>query len=126
MFRSTDNGDSWAEQNSGFTAFDANAVTFNSRGDVFAAAAGGVFRSFNNGDQYGATSASGVLPQPEMFGRWRSAAPHPEDLCILERLAAEYLAASYPLPRCEPFRGLARVSRQRRGRKRLLESPHHC
>ena len=45
MFRSTDNGDSWTEQNNGFTALDANAVTFNSVGQVFAAAAGGVFRS---------------------------------------------------------------------------------
>ena len=45
MFRSTDNGDSRTEQNNGFTALDANAVTFNSVGQVFAAAAGGVFRS---------------------------------------------------------------------------------
>ena len=49
MFRSTDNGDSRTEQNNGFTALDANAVTFNSVGQVFAAAAGGVFRSTNDG-----------------------------------------------------------------------------
>jgi len=52
MFRSTDSGDSWTEQNNGFTAFDANAVTFNSRSDVFAAAAGGVFRSTNDGGNW--------------------------------------------------------------------------
>ena len=44
MFRSTDNGDWWTEQNNGFTAFDANAVAFNSVGHVFAAPAG---RSFS-------------------------------------------------------------------------------
>ena len=49
MFRSTDNGDSRTEQNNGFTALDANAVTFNSVGHVFAATAGGVFRSANGG-----------------------------------------------------------------------------
>ena len=49
MFRSTDNGDSWTEQNNGFTAFDDDAVTFNSVGQVFAATAGGVFRSANGG-----------------------------------------------------------------------------
>ena len=49
MFRSTDNGDSWTEQNNCFTALDANAVTFNSVGQVFAAAASGVFRSTNDG-----------------------------------------------------------------------------
>src|SRR5262245_19041580 len=50
MFQSTDNGDSWTKQNDGFTAFDANAVAFNSVGNVFAAAAGGVFRSTNDVD----------------------------------------------------------------------------
>jgi photosystem II stability/assembly factor-like uncharacterized protein len=61
MFRSTDNGDSWTEQNDGFTAFDANAVTFNSAGHVFAAAAGGVFRSTNDGVSWTDVS-SGLIP----------------------------------------------------------------
>jgi len=61
MFRSTDNGDSWTEQNNGFTAFEANAVTFNSVGHVFAAAAGGVFRSTNDGASWTDIS-SGLIP----------------------------------------------------------------
>ena len=61
MFRSTDNGDSWTEQNNGFNAFDANAVTFNSHGDVFASAAGGVFRSTNDGDTW-TDVGTGLIP----------------------------------------------------------------
>src|SRR5215472_11465865 len=61
MFRSTDNGDSWKEQNNGFTALDANAVTFNSVSHVFAAAAVGVFRSANDG-AFWTDISSGLIP----------------------------------------------------------------
>src|SRR5262249_7747662 len=43
------------------TAFDANAVTFNSAGYVFAAAAGGVFRSTNDGGIW-TNISSGLMP----------------------------------------------------------------
>jgi len=45
MFRSTDDGESWTEQNIGFSALDVNTVVVNPIGHVFAGAAGGVFRS---------------------------------------------------------------------------------
>lgn len=61
MFRSTDNGDTWTEQNSGFTAFEVNSLAINSMGHIFAGAAGGVFRSINDGDQWSDVS-SGLLP----------------------------------------------------------------
>jgi photosystem II stability/assembly factor-like uncharacterized protein len=61
MFRSTDNGDTWTEQNSGFTALDVNTVTINSMGDIFAGAAGGVFRSRDDGDNWSDISG-GLLP----------------------------------------------------------------
>ena len=44
MFRSTDNGDTWTEQNGGFTAFDVNRVVINPIGHIFAGATGGVSR----------------------------------------------------------------------------------
>src|SRR5438874_12725124 len=66
MFRSTDNGDSWTEQNNGFNAFDANAVTFSSVGHIFAGAAGGVFRSMNDADQSSDVS-SGLLSSAGNF-----------------------------------------------------------
>ena len=59
MFRSTDNGDSRTEQNNGFTAFDANAVKFNSVGQVLTAAAGGVIRSTNAGASWTDISSGG-------------------------------------------------------------------
>jgi photosystem II stability/assembly factor-like uncharacterized protein len=61
MFRSTDNGETWMEQNSGFTAFDVNAVAINSAGHIFAGAAGGVFRSTNDGDSW-VDISSGLIP----------------------------------------------------------------
>jgi photosystem II stability/assembly factor-like uncharacterized protein len=61
MFRSTDNGDTWTEQNNGFTAFDVNTVAINSLGHIFAGAAGGAFRSTNDGDNWSDIS-SGLLP----------------------------------------------------------------
>ncbi|MGC1322846.1 MAG: hypothetical protein WA849_11740 [Candidatus Udaeobacter sp.] len=61
MFRSTDNGDTWTEQNGGFTALDVNSVVINPIGHIFAGAAGGVFRSMNDADQWCDVS-SGLLP----------------------------------------------------------------
>ena len=49
MFRSTDDGDTWTEQNTGFAARDVNAVVLNEAGYIFAGTAGGVFRSINDG-----------------------------------------------------------------------------
>ena len=110
MFRSTDDGDSWTEQNNGFTAFDANAVTFNSVGHVFAAAAGGVFRSTNDGAS-GLTSAAASFLSAEMYGHWPSI---PETMPLPERLVVEYFGASDPLSRCESsrIRGLAQHHRR--------------
>ena len=61
MFRSTDNGDTWTEQNGGFTALDVHSVVINPIGHIFAGAAGGVFRSMNDADQWSDVS-SGLLP----------------------------------------------------------------
>jgi hypothetical protein len=61
MFRSTDNGDTWTEQNSGFTALDVNSLALNSAGDIFAAALGGTFRSTDNGESWSDVS-SGLIP----------------------------------------------------------------
>jgi len=61
VFRSTDNGDNWTEQNNGFTALDVNAVEINSLGHIFAGAAGGVFRSRNDADSW-TNASSGLLP----------------------------------------------------------------
>lgn len=57
MFRSTDDGDTWTQQNAGFTALDVNSVVINPSGNIFA----GVFRSMNDGDQWSDVS-SGLLP----------------------------------------------------------------
>ena len=61
MFRSTDNGDSWTQQNGGFTALDVNSVVINAIGHIFAGAAGGVFRSTNDAYDWSNVS-SGLLP----------------------------------------------------------------
>ena len=61
MFRSSDNGDTWTEQNGGFTALDVHSVVINPIGHIFAGAAGGVFRSMNDADQWSDVS-SGLLP----------------------------------------------------------------
>ena len=61
MFRSTDKGNTWTEQNSGFTAQDVNTVAINSAGHIFAGAAGGAFRSTNDGDDWSDIS-SGLIP----------------------------------------------------------------
>ena len=61
MFRSTDNGDTWTEQNSGFTALDVNSLALNSAGNIFAAALGGAFRSTNSGESWSDIS-SGLIP----------------------------------------------------------------
>jgi photosystem II stability/assembly factor-like uncharacterized protein len=69
MFRSTDNGDTWTEQNGGFTALDVNSVVINPIGHIFAGAAGGVFRSTNDADQWSDVS-SGLLPLGGNVGDW--------------------------------------------------------
>ena len=61
MFRSTDKGDTWMEQNAGFTALDVNSVVINPLGHTFAGATVGVFRSTNDADQWSDVS-SGLLP----------------------------------------------------------------
>ena len=66
MFRSTDDGDTWTEQNNHFTALDVNSVAINFLGHIFAGAAGGVFRSTNDGDRW--TDVSGGLLPP---GGWK-------------------------------------------------------
>jgi len=45
MFRSTDNGDTWTEQNGGFTALDVNRVVIKPIGHILGGTPGGVFRS---------------------------------------------------------------------------------
>jgi hypothetical protein len=37
------NGDTWTEQNGGFTALDVNSLVINPIGHIFAGVAGGVF-----------------------------------------------------------------------------------
>ena len=61
MFRSTDNGDTWTEQNGGFTALDVNSVVINPIGHIFGGTPGGVFRSMNDADQWSNVS-SRLLP----------------------------------------------------------------
>ena len=68
MFRSTDSGDTWTEQNGGFTAFDVNSVVINPIGHIFAAATGGVSRSMMTPTN-GATSVADHFRGEEMSGR---------------------------------------------------------
>jgi photosystem II stability/assembly factor-like uncharacterized protein len=89
MFRSTDNGESWTEQNNGFTAFDGNAVTLNSVGYVFAAAGGDVFRSTNDGASWTDIS-SGLIP---FGGNVWALAMDSGTMPLPERLVAEYFGS---------------------------------
>ena len=53
VFRSTDNGDSWTEVNTGLTNHSIRSLAINSSGDIFAGTDdGGVFRSTDNGDSW--------------------------------------------------------------------------
>jgi len=61
MFRSTDNGDTWTEQNSGFTALDVNSLALNSAGNIIAAALGGAFLSTNSAESWSDIS-TGLIP----------------------------------------------------------------
>jgi len=61
IFRSTDNGENWTEQNDGFSALDVNSLALNSAGDILAAAAGGVFLSTDNAESWSDVS-SGLIP----------------------------------------------------------------
>ena len=99
-FRSTDNGDTWTEQNGGFTAFDVNSVVINPIGHIFAGAAGSVFRSMNDVPTNGLTSVADYFRRRKCLGSGDWGIP-PEDLSLPERLLAGYFAASDPLSRCE-------------------------
>jgi photosystem II stability/assembly factor-like uncharacterized protein len=92
MFRSTNNGDTWAEQNNGFTALDVNSVAVNSLGHIFAGAAGGVFRSTNDADNWSDIS-SGLLPPG---GNVWAVAIDSERLPLPELVAPVYFAACNP------------------------------
>ncbi len=53
IFRSTDNGEVWNEDNTGITATEIKDFAINSNGDIFAATIGyGIFRSTNKGDYW--------------------------------------------------------------------------
>ena len=57
VFRSTDNGDSWTEVNTGLTNLLVYSLVINSSGDIFAGTQmGGVFRSTDNGDNWTAVN----------------------------------------------------------------------
>ena len=114
MFRSTDNGDTWTEQNGGFTALDVHSVVINPIGHIFAGAAGGVFRSMNDADQWSDFS-SGLLPPGGNVCAVATGGLLPEDLPMPELLAAVYFTASDPLSRCGSFRERGLGQRQHRG-----------
>ena len=54
MFRSTDDGNTWTQVNTGLTAPRVISFTANQNGDIFAGTyfGGGVFRSTDNGDTW--------------------------------------------------------------------------
>jgi photosystem II stability/assembly factor-like uncharacterized protein len=70
IFRSPDNGDTWRERNAGFAALDVNSVVINLIDHIFAGAAGGLFRSTNDADQWSDVSSE-LVPPAEMCRRWR-------------------------------------------------------
>ena len=90
---STDNSDSWTEQNNCSTASAANAVTFNSVGHVFVGVAGGVDRSTNDGASW--TDISSVIIR--VGGNlWAHGHGFGESMPLAERVVSEYFAASHP------------------------------
>jgi len=106
MFRSTDNGDSWTEQNriTVFTAFDANAVTFNSIREVFAAAASGVFQSTND-DASRTEISSGLIPVGGSI--WARANDSGNYAFCRNGWWRRISQRPIPLSRCESFRAEA-------------------
>ena len=52
VFRSTDNGESWAGVNNGLTATNVRALASSPVDHIFAGTFGGVFRSTDNGDHW--------------------------------------------------------------------------
>lgn len=57
VFRSTDNGDSWTEVNTGLTQLIIFSLAINPSGEVFAGTQlGGIFRSTDNGDNWTAVN----------------------------------------------------------------------
>ncbi len=52
VFRSTDNGDNWAQINNGLTNLLIRSLAINSNSHIFAIADSGIFRSIDNGDNW--------------------------------------------------------------------------
>jgi hypothetical protein len=61
IFRSTDNGATWTEQDTGLTAIDLNSVAIDAAGRIFVGALGGAFVSSDNADSWEDIS-SGLIP----------------------------------------------------------------
>jgi hypothetical protein len=64
VFRSTNNGTSWSEQNDGITNLEINSLAINSLNNVFAGTNNGVFRSTNNGTNW--TGVNNNLTVPDV------------------------------------------------------------
>src|SRR6476661_8000755 len=101
MFRSTYNGDTWTEQNGGFTALDVKSVVINPIGHIFAGAAGGVFRSMNDADQWSDVS-SGLFPLGGNVWAVATGGIASGGFAHAGTAGGGYFAASDPLPRCIP------------------------
>ena len=86
-----------------FTALDVNSVVINPISHIFAGAAGGVFRSMNDADQWSDVS-SGLLPPGGNVWAVATGGLPPEDLPMPVLLTAVYFAASDQLPRRGSFR----------------------
>ena len=114
MFRSTDKGDTWMEQNAGFTALDVNSVVINPLGHTFAGATVGVFRSTNDADQWSDVS-SGLLPPGGNVWAVATGAIASGGFAMRELLAAAYFAASDPAQRSGSFQERGLGQRQHRG-----------
>jgi len=52
VFRSTDDGDTWTEANTGLTSLVVQAFAVNPKGEIFAGTGNGIFRSANSGEQW--------------------------------------------------------------------------
>jgi len=96
-----------------FTALDVNSVVINPISHIFAGAAGGVFRSMNDADQWSDVS-SGLLPPGGNVWAVATGGLPPEDLPVPVLLAAVYFTASDPLPRRGSFRDQGLAQRRHR------------
>lgn len=52
IFRSTDNGENWVNQNNGITNLNINVIKINSTNMIFVGTENGIFRSTNNGESW--------------------------------------------------------------------------